>query len=524
VARRTPTTRRKVGNRRTVVGGQPRDGLDLDDTPLEITISRDLKRLLVVLPYEVCVVQSKDLSIQRRIPLPTRQPSLTENLSGQLWIGGNLLHEGSSWGEQLTKLGSKLSGFVDKVCLLRPDLLCGAGSNGQLLWNLETHTESHRRKASEGEVTSLIATADERAIFTNGKTNAWVVDPHHPSGYGQLKFKETSPVVQDSEIIDRAGLTSNGRALLAARDGGIAVTHSDLRIDQAWFPRPDSGSMAPLAVVGDAHFIYVLRSHGRLQRFCYAAPPTEEGEPAPLEQFPPAEHTLEKNASCMSLLEQEGAPSALLLGGPRAQAQLGHLWRLDVASLTWTPIRLRSRVRVEDDASSESRAPSFVATKTKVDGPPLSSLGVDDVLRESAAAMISTARGAPRDRPYVALGDKTPLGADTLVMPAMFRLKEGTARPGLVVWSGTSRPDLPAPKLQFLTWGKDPSVGWIELSTPEIRAQQWSRGDVFPLQVAIRRVPKNVPGQRATIPRTWEDAALFDALARECRKAMKVLW
>ncbi len=507
-----------------MVGSQRRDGLDLDDSPLEINLSRDLKRLLVVLPHELCIIQRKDLSIQRRIPVPSSRPSVAENLSGQLWIGGNLLHEGSSWGEQLSKIGSKLSGFVDKVCLLRPDLLCGAGASGQLLWNLDGRAESHRRKASEGEVTSLIATADERAIFTNGGTNAWVIDPHHPSGYAQLKIKETSPVHQDAEVIDRVGLTSNGRVVLAARDGAVAITHPDLRIAQTWFPRPSGGPLTPFAVAGDAHFIYVLRAHGLVQRFCYAAPPTDDGEPAPIEQYPPSEHALDKSASCMSLVEQPDGSAALVLGGPRAQGQLGHLWKRSVESMEWTPVRTRARPRVEHEDAPEPKAPSFVPTRTKIDGPPLSTLRVDDILSDVADTMLTAPRGTLRDRPYAALGDQTPLGADTIAMPAMFRLKEGTARPGLVVWPGTTRPDLPAPRLQFLTWGKDPSVGWIELSTPEIRAQQWSRSDIFPLQVAIRRVPGDIPGQRAKLPRNWEDEVLFEALARECRKAMKVLW
>lgn len=507
-----------------MIGGERRDVLDLDDTPLEITVSRDLKRILVTLPHELCIIQRKDLSVQRRIPLPTARPSVGENLSGQLWIGGGLLYEGSSWGEQLSKLGTKLSGFVDKVCLLRPDLLCGAGASGQLLWGLENHAESHRRKASEGEVTSLIATADERAIFTNGRTNAWVIDPHHPAGYAQLKFKETSPTHQDAEIIDRVGLTSNGRVVLGARDGGVAITHSDLRIAQTWFPRQEAGSPSPLAVVGDAHFIYVLRSRGRLQRFCYAAPPAEDGTPLPIDQFPPSEHILEKSAACMTLLDQDEGSTALVLGGPRAHAQLGQLWKLKVDSLEWTPIRLGTRACVPHEEATGHKTPSFVPTRTKVDGPPLSSLRVDDVLRPSTGILLAATRGNLRDRSCVPLGDQVPLGADTIVIPAMFRLKEGTARPGLVVWAGTTRPEFPAPTLQFLTWGKDPSVGWIELSTPEIRAQRWSRTDIFPLQVAVRHLPTDTPGQRTKLPRNWHDEALFEALAKECRKTMTVLW
>ncbi|MGB1700713.1 MAG: hypothetical protein ACPHRO_12205, partial [Nannocystaceae bacterium] len=257
---------------------------------------------------------------------------------------------------------------------------------------------------------------------------------------------------------------------------------------------------------------------------CYDAPRDEDGTPIPLEQFPPAEHSLDKAASCISLLDEEDGNNALVVGGPRALGQLGYLSKVRLDTLQWTPLRLRVRECVEQETTPEPKAPSFLPTRTKVEGPTLSTLRVDDVLNPAADALLTTSRGGLRDRAYSPLGAQAPMSADVLVLPAMFRLKEGTARPGLVVWPGTARRELPAPRLQFLTWGKDPSVGWVELSTPEIRAQQWSRTDIFPLQVAIRRVPKEVPGQRAKIPRQWEDEALFEALARECRKAMKVLW
>ena len=94
----------------------------------------------------------------------------------------------------------------------------------------------------------------------------------------------------------------------------------------------------------------------------------------------------------------------------------------------------------------------------------------------------------------------------------------------MVIWSGTTQETEPVPPLRFLTWGADPSVGWVELSTPDIRAQRWTRTEVFPLQVALSASIGAVPGRRARLPRGWDDPELFTALARECQKAMKVVW
>lgn len=529
MARRAPTTRRRQsgGTRRTIVGEKRRDVLALDDVACAIYPSRDLKRLIVSLPHEVWLVARKDLSVQRRIPVPIAQPSVAEDLSGQLWFGGGLLYAGSSWGDQISKLGTKLSGFVDRVCLLRPGLLCGVGAAGQVLWDLESGTEAHRRKASEGDVTSLVATADERAVFTNGKSHAWMIDPNHPTGYAQLRLKETSPAAQRAEIIDRVGLTSTGRVLLAARDGATGVTHADLRIDASWFPQGDIAALRPLAVGGDAHFAYVLRPHGRVQRFCYAAPPQEDGSPGALDAFPPAETELNQAASTFCVIaDPETHETSLVFCGPRAHGQLGTLWIANPSTLDWQPLKLGARQLVETPPETPTvAAPSFTATRNKIDGAPLASLSVDALLRPSMEVMLTTPKGTLHDRPHMPVAGRSLLPADTLLLPAMFRLKEGTARPGMIVWSGVvDDSEAPTPPLQFITWGNDPATGWIELTTPAIRAQRWSRAEVFPLQVAISRLPEAAPGRRAKIPRAWHDEALFSALARECQKAMKVLW
>jgi hypothetical protein len=64
----------------------------------------------------------------------------------------------------------------------------------------------------------------------------------------------------------------------------------------------------------------------------------------------------------------------------------------------------------------------------------------------------------------------------------------------------------------------------MHLSTPSIRKQGWSRREVFPLEVALRGDPPAVAGHRPALPRRWHDPELFAALAKECKKLLKVLW
>jgi hypothetical protein len=105
----------------------------------------------------------------------------------------------------------------------------------------------------------------------------------------------------------------------------------------------------------------------------------------------------------------------------------------------------------------------------------------------------------------------------------MLRLHEGTVRPGLVLWPGVAADDRALPRMRWLTWGHEPR-GWIELDTPQIRAQGWSRREVFPLQTALRQAPPAVAGRRPAIPERWVDAELFAAFVKECKKLLRVLW
>ena len=61
------------------------------------------------------------------------------------------------------------------------------------------------------------------------------------------------------------------------------------------------------------------------------------------------------------------------------------------------------------------------------------------------------------------------------------------------------------------------------MRTPSIRKQGWSRTDLFPWQVALARKPA-LAGSRVELPEKWFDKSLFDALKRECKHLLKVLW
>ena len=97
--RRSVVTRRSGGSgtRRTVGAGGARL-VPLDNRPLALTPSRDGKRVLVTLPYEIVVLDARDLSTQRSIELPARVPTVAEDLEGLLWVGGPHLYRASSWG------------------------------------------------------------------------------------------------------------------------------------------------------------------------------------------------------------------------------------------------------------------------------------------------------------------------------------------------------------------------------------------------------------------------------------------
>ena len=530
--RRQAPIKRSPSGQRTIATSRATSATSLDDRPLAIHLSRDNKHLLVALPYEVWILNLGTLEVERTLALSSPAPSLCEaTKDGALWIGGHHLHYGNIFSSTVTKIGTKLGDFVDRVALLRPGLLCGVGSQGEVLWDIEKETPVHRRKVSEHPVLGLVP-VDGRAIWADGSQNAWVINPEHPSGYMQLKLRTTSPTEVEAEGIVVLGLSAPsagaGRCLLAARDGAVAWTGRHLRIEAEKFPRLPLRAAQPLALAGDERWVYVLRPRGLLQRFLIEQPKPPAGEEDDFEPLPEAEECrLEWPAECMLLAPPAVGPTRLIFGGPQADGTLGRLWRVDPAALSWQPSKLGTRTLAEpkpaEPAEGVDNRPNFTPTRSKLTGPTLTELKVDAVLAADTQAVFAThGHGALLERPVVRRPAAELLPGDALLLPAMVRPREGTARPALLLWPGTPDPHREPPEPQWLVWGDNPR-GWVALETPQIRAQGWSRADLFPMQIAVLGVP-SVAGNRQPIPEKWLDPDLFHALARECKKLLKVIW
>jgi hypothetical protein len=513
------------GPRRTVAGATA-GSATLDDRPLEIIAARDGKRVLVVLPYEVWAVNAETLEVEKTIELPSARPSVFEAEDAVLWLGGQHLHRGSLFTGAATKVGTKLGGVVDRVCLVRPTLLCGVGTNGEILWDVEQETDVHRRKTGEREVCGLVATPDGRSVFADGSSQTWVIDPDHASGYMKLRLRNTSDAEVFEEGIVVVGMTTRGATILAARDGAVGWTNRALRLVDEKVPREEATTA--LAVTGDEQWIYVLRPAGVLHRFLIAQPeidPKAKEEPEPL---PEAQTTkLDRLATCMTMVGEQ-----LVMAGPQYDDQLGRLWKCSPEALEWKPLRVGVRRLQPEVAASETeakKAPDFTPTRSKIKGPPIATIKVDDVLAGKPAFWVTRSQGTILERPVATLAPQDVLSGDTLLLPAMFRFHEGTARPGLVLWPGITEGQArrngvkPQLAIAWLTWGDDPR-GWIPLDTPSIRRQGWSRREVFPLQTTLARRPPDAPGRRPRIPDAWVDPELFSALVKECKKLLKIVW
>jgi hypothetical protein len=419
------------------------------------------------------------------------------------------------WSTTTTKVGTKLGGHVDRVCLIRPTLLCGVGSHGEVLWDTEQETPIHRRRTGGHPVHGLVASADGRAVWLDGSSHAWVIDPDHPSGYMQLMLRSTGEEQSPGEAITALGITTGGRCVLAAADGAVGWTNRALRMADERFPTLEGQATTPVCVAGDKQWIYVLHTGGRLHRFLIEQPNDDEAEP-----LPEAEATdLDRPATCLAMLPK----GELAFGGPLGE-HLGQIWRRPVASLDWTPLRLSRRRQAQAAAlEQETKQPAFVATRSKLEGPALSQLSVDDVIGAEVRYYVTHGHGSLLDRPVARGTAVEARPADALLVPAMVRLAEGTARPALLLWAGTAEQGQEPPPRDWLVWGDRPR-GWTPLHTPAIREQGWSRRQVFPLEAALASPPPDVPGTRRAIPESWIDRERFDSLARECKKLLKVLW
>ncbi len=466
------------------------------------------------MPFEVWLVRVGNLDVENVIELQSANPSVHEAQDDAVFFGGQHLYRGGFFTTSTQKIGAKLGGFVDHVALLRPSVLCGAGAQGELLLNLDTQDVIHKRKGGE-VVRAMVTSADGRAVWLAGHNFAWVLDPDHLSGYMRLRLHNTSAQERDDEELVALTRTSNGCIVLGARDGAVALTNRALRIDHEWMP---AQAAATLALCADEHFVYALRPHGVVHRFLVQPPPGL----APNEELPPAQTAkLTRHACALTCVGTK-----LVAAGPTAHGELGQLWAQDIADLQWTPLALgkrtlHERVDTAGEGESTKRRPDFTQVRNRIEGPALATLPPDDVVSGHAAFWVTKDTGTLIERPLNTLPEASVLAADTLVLPAMFRMREGTARPGLVLWPGVVRGD--APPLEWLTWGDAPR-GWLALHTPEIRTQKWTRRDVFPLQIALREPPPTVPGNREPLPAKWHDPETFNALAAECKRLLKVVW
>ena len=567
------------GSRRTIAapsGERGGDVLNLDDRPLAITLSHDGRNLVVALPWELWIVDARSLATRRTVALNLARPTVAEGWEGALWIGGQHLYRGNIKAATANKVGSKLGGYVDHVCMVRDDLLCGVGPQGEILWDIDRQGPVHKRKSGASTeqgtargATAIVASSDGRAVFADGSATCWVIDPNHPEGYAKLQLAATSPVPVPGEAIVSLGKTGpgpgEGRVILAARDGAVAWTGQGLRLAQERKPA-SKRDMTPLAVAGDARWIYVLRGRGVLQRFLISQPPeviraqkpgrrksmahaqAHAAEPAP-EPLPLAQEVrLEMRASCMAMQvsvqesgKSESGKSRLILGGGRADDTLGRLWQVDPETLDWGHLALEDRVLAErpppppeDAEPTTPERPSFIATRNKpaaasdragAKPPKISEISVDDIVGAKVQRWLSTPTGTLVERPIErdkAIAELLP--ADALLLPAMVRFSSGLARPALLLWPGVveDHPS-PTPPLQWLVWGDQPRA-WMALETPQIRQQKWARADVFPLQIALAQIPEGVPGRRAKLDPRWGDREHFSALAKECKRLLKVLW
>ena len=520
------------GTRRTVAGRSKDSGITLDDAPFSILPMRDQKRLLVCLPHDLWIIRvdGAELSYAQNIELDAPAPSVSEAEKGELWIGGKHLRRGSAFDLSVSKFGSKLGGYVDDVALLRPGLLCGVGHQGEVLLDLERGEVLHRRKAKGSRARSVCASADERAIFTDESSSAWVIDPAHPGGYTKLRFEGTHSADLPEEAIVRVSVDHKGRCLLAAKDGAVAWTTASLRrAGECWNKLP-AAECEPLSIASDDDWLYVLRPRGRFQRFNLRRdlppkkgkgrkPDEDEAPPLPAAQ----ECRLERAATCMAILRQEEG-SRVVFGGAQSQGMLGRLWTTSAEQLEWHELKLGDRPEREAPDSNHP-APNFEKIRNKLpeDAKSLAQVDVDEVVGGLRGYWVVQSSGTLLERPVAPMPLDELLPGDALLLPAMLRPKQGTARPGLLLWPGLPNDrDGDPPAALWLCWGDDPR-GWMPMLTPEIRAQRWKRSDLFPMQVAIRKLP-DAPGRRERLPKNWVDPELFEALAKECKKLLKVLW
>lgn len=542
--RRVGDGRRPGGGQRRIIASNAKRGpheLLLDDRPLALISSRDQKWVYAIVPYAICVLDFELRRVERVIELPHPKPSLWEDQDHQLWIGGHHLYIAHAFSGKAQKVGSKLAGWVDQIIGLDEEgLLFGVGSQGEILLERDTRKERFRRSAHHNGPFDLCALQDTRPLFCHGQRGAHIVDIHHLDGYTQLRLKDQDDWENPRQALSkcyRAPDCHPERVFLAAQDGAVAWTGPGLRLDASLYLAEPGPAPQPLALFADPRWLYVLRERGELCRYLLAPPKLKNKSKDPWSKGRVAKDPLPRAQRCRlgkiattmngrwepaAPDSEDDAPRTELRFGA-AKGQLGIVWSLKPESLEWENLTLGERLHSEAPVQS---APNFVATRHRFEGPRIQDfLEVDTLLNDAQGIWVSgSGSNSVLDRSIRSIAPCELMPQDSLVLAAMFRFAQGTARPGWVYWSAKGE----QPSIRYFVWGDEPRQ-WIELITPELRRQKWERRSVFPMQVALsatglEELSQQKDSRYDKLPSRWQDRELFAALAKECRKLLRVLW
>ncbi|RMG98393.1 MAG: hypothetical protein D6705_05960, partial [Deltaproteobacteria bacterium] len=465
----------------------------------------DRTRLLAVRPYEIDVVLLAECKVERTIPVPTERPSVCEAEGAALWIGGGHLYRGSLFASEVHKVGRSLRGFVDAVTVVRPHLLAAAGALGEVLVDTADEEETFRRKAAAPrEVLGIAPSADGRCVFATGAPHAWIFDPDHPEGHTRLAPRPGAAADDVADPVVGVGALSDGSVALATAGGTVAWTQRTLRVVGAVTV---ATADPPLALFGDETYVYVLRPGGRLERL-RRGPPPDDADPPP----PAAEAATVSDDTVTACRLANGT---FVLGVAEAGGALGRIVVRTADTLTFSPVELAKAPRA-------SRAPALdVEDVPRIDGPPLAELNPDAVLKGPVRIWRTTPRTGPVEKwPHAPVDVSDVDAPGPWLVAAMVRPAQGPVRPALCLVPG---PEDPEARPSWIVWGDAPR-GWVELSTPEIRRQGWTRRSVYPLAPALA-VSREALGPRAArIPDGWTDPATFAELAATCRRELSVVW
>lgn len=549
MAQSSKQPRPTAGKRRRIVAGTKArndKGLGLDDCPFALIPSKDGKWLFALVPYGIRVLPSDLSSVERSIDLPHPRPSLWEGDDHELWIGGHHLYKAHAFSGAPSKAGTKLSGWVDHIVgLQRDELLLGVGPQGEILVDRKSLQEHFRRQHPHPGPFDLCALASDKAMICHGQSVGHILDLNHLKGYTQIGFKDKDTWDNPAQrlCLSYHNPTCHpSRLFFAACDGSVAWTGQGMRLEASLYLAKPARHTKPLAMYADKRWLYLLLEGGVLHRHLLTPLKLKKKDPDPRKRakvahdpLPGAQKTrLPKIATAMAGHTQAPNPdlnpdpnqapdTCLQFGSGQAKGQLGLVWKVKPDELDWETLALGPR---QQSSPPEARSPNFVATRHRFDAPKLSDrLTVDDILTGQSELWI-TGNQVSRvtERSIKALGADEVMPLDSLILPAMLRLANSDARPGWVYWE----PHHDTASLRYFVWGDNPRA-WIELSTPDIRAQKWSRTDVFPLQVALRSdsigsLPQCSDSRYAALPGAWMDPELFAAMAKECRQRLKVLW